>query len=84
MSRQLCNEINDEAVNLSPIKNFISLDEAIRSGGQRAERAQRIIAQFASPNATKNAPAAHESGSEMPSSRKPSRSFSSGGKFKRR
>ncbi len=67
ISPQMAMRQNTAAAPHSPIKNFVSLDEAIRSGGQRAERAQRIISQFSNTTVTKanNNACAHEADVEI-------------------
>lgn len=87
MSRQVFMEDVDTA-SLSPLKNFLSLDDAIRCGGQRAERAQRIIAQFANTTVQRasnngNNSNTFESDTESTALRKKPRSFPSARRFKR-
>ncbi len=70
--------LNDD--DSSPIENFISLSDAIKSGGQRAERARRIQSQFANFNAQKTGSAQASASNDFDDSgagKKKPRSFSS-------
>lgn len=77
MSPFVIADLNDDD---GPIENFTSLSDAIKSGGQRAERARRIQAQFANLSAQKAGHAHVSDSTDMDDSgagKKKPRSFSS-------
>jgi hypothetical protein len=60
--------INDD--DLSPLENFISLNDLIHSGGVKADRARRIMNQFSSTTAAKTRDNTSNDSSAAPSSKK--------------